>query len=119
MDWFPAWVLPCAHCGAPTPIRLEKVGFEVGIRVLELLSYREKVLRRKTDVLDILRFIHGPAWQYLFGKTADDLQQAANVCWAGRKTLNREREGSEDSCLKMWPRPGHAHLVDTDLKNRI
>ncbi|EFJ44251.1 hypothetical protein VOLCADRAFT_76372 [Volvox carteri f. nagariensis] len=59
--------------------RLEKVGFEVGIRILELLSYREKVLRRKTDVLDILRFIHGPAWQYLFGKTADDLQQAANA----------------------------------------
>ncbi|GLC37374.1 hypothetical protein PLESTB_001594200 [Pleodorina starrii] len=59
--------------------RLEKAGFEVGLRVLELLSYREKVLRRKTDVLDILRFIHGPAWQYLFGKTADDLQQAAHA----------------------------------------
>ncbi|KXZ44731.1 hypothetical protein GPECTOR_63g56 [Gonium pectorale] len=59
--------------------RLEKVGFEVGLRVLELLAYRERSQRRKTDVLDILRLIHGPAWQYLFGKTADDLQQAANA----------------------------------------
>ncbi|PNH10708.1 Trafficking protein particle complex subunit 5 [Tetrabaena socialis] len=58
--------------------RLDKVGYDVGVRVLELLSYREKVLRRKTDVLDVLRLIHGPAWQYLFGKTADDLQQAAH-----------------------------------------
>lgn len=47
--------------------------------MLELLSWREKTLRRKTDVLDILRFIHGPAWSYMFGKNADDLQQAANV----------------------------------------
>lgn len=67
--------------------RLEKVGFDVGIRVLELLSYREKVLRRKTDVLDILRFIHGPAWQYLFGKTADDLQQAASVSFLGKRVF--------------------------------
>eukprot|EP00798_Chlamydomonas_sp_ICE-L_P023018 gene23018-30211_t len=57
--------------------RLDKVGFQVGVRVLELLSYREKTLRRKPEILDILRFIHGTAWSYLFGKTADDLQQAA------------------------------------------
>lgn len=59
--------------------RLERAGYEVGLRVLELLSWREKTLRRKTDVLDILRFIHGPAWSYMFGKNADDLQQAANA----------------------------------------
>ena len=53
------------------------MGYEVGIRVLELLSYREKTLRRKPEILDILRFIHSTAWPYLFGKNADDLQQAA------------------------------------------
>ncbi len=52
--------------------------------MLELLSWREKALRRKTDVLDILRFIHGPAWSYMFGKNADDLQQAANVRGEGK-----------------------------------
>lgn len=56
--------------------RLDKVGYEVGYRVLELLSYREKQLRRKPEVLDVLRFIHSTAWPYLFGKPADDLQQA-------------------------------------------
>lgn len=56
--------------------RLDKVGFEVGFRVLELLSYREKQLKRKPEVLDILKFIHSVAWPYMFGKTADDLQQA-------------------------------------------
>ena len=63
------------------PCRLDKVGFDVGVRVLELLSYREKVLRRKPEVLDILRFIHSTAWPYMFGKSADDLQQAAAVGW--------------------------------------
>lgn len=57
--------------------RLDKVGFEVGLRLLELLSYREKTLKRKPEVLDVLRFIHSTAWPYMFGKNADDLQQAA------------------------------------------
>jgi hypothetical protein len=30
----------------------------VGVRVLELLSYREKAPRRKPEVLDILKHIH-------------------------------------------------------------
>ena len=48
----------------------------MGYRILELLSYREKQVRRRTEVLDILKFIHSVAWPYMFGKTADDLQQA-------------------------------------------
>ena len=61
------------------PGRLEKVGYEVGTRMLELLSWREKVVRRKPEVLDVLRFIHSSAWPYLFGKVADELQQANAV----------------------------------------
>lgn len=64
--------------------RLDKVGYEIGVRILELLSYREKLLRRKPECLDILRFIHSTVWPYLFGKNADDLQQAAAVrAWSG------------------------------------
>lgn len=59
--------------------RLDKVGHAVGMRVLELLSYREKLVRRKPEILDILRYIHSTAWPYMFGKNADDLQQAAAV----------------------------------------
>ncbi len=35
--------------------------------------------RRKTEVLDMLKFIHSTAWPALFGKTADELQQS-NAC---------------------------------------
>lgn len=58
------------------PPRLERVGFDVGIRILELLSYRERTMRRNLEVLDILKYIHSVAWPYMFGKKADDLQQA-------------------------------------------
>mmetsp|Transcript_25616 Transcript_25616/g.65011 ORF Transcript_25616/g.65011 Transcript_25616/m.65011 type:complete len:202 (-) Transcript_25616:369-974(-) len=57
--------------------RLDRVGYDVGLRMLELLSYRERVMRRKPEVLDMLRFIHSTAWPHMFGKAADDLQQAA------------------------------------------
>ncbi len=64
----------------PHPLqRLDRIGFEVGVRNMELLSYREKVPRRKPEILDALRFIHSTAWPHMFGKPADDLQQAAAV----------------------------------------
>jgi len=52
------------------------VGFEVGGRILELLSYRERNVRRHLEAVDILKYIHSVAWPYMFGKKADDLQQA-------------------------------------------
>lgn len=33
-------------------------------------------MRRSVEVLDILKYIHSVAWPYMFGKKADDLQQA-------------------------------------------
>ena len=58
---------------------LETMGVEVGIRLLELLTFREKVPKRKQRVIDILRFIHSTLWPYMFGKTADSLEQANAV----------------------------------------
>ncbi len=59
--------------------RLDRVGFDVGARLIELLSWRERALKRKPEVLDILRWVHSIAWPAVFGKTADDLQQAREV----------------------------------------
>lgn len=56
--------------------RLDRVGFDVGTRILELLTYRERSMRRNVEILDILKYIHSVAWPYMFGKKADDLQQA-------------------------------------------
>jgi hypothetical protein len=58
------------------PFRLDKVGYDVGCRILELLSYRDKQMKRKPEVLDILKHIHSVAWPYMWGKTADALEQA-------------------------------------------
>lgn len=67
------------HTHPAPPHRLSKAGYDVGARVLELLSYREKAVKRKPEILDMLRWIHSTAWPYLFGKSADDLQQGAAV----------------------------------------
>lgn len=56
----------------------------MGVRVLELLSYRERALKRKVDVPEVLKWIQATAWPYLFGKAADELQQAVAVrTWRG------------------------------------
>lgn len=42
----------------------------------ELLGARERAPRRRPELLEALKHIHSAAWPYLFGKPADDLQQA-------------------------------------------
>lgn len=50
--------VPRPHLPCPAPpltmhthtYRLERVGFDVGIRILELLTYRERSMRRATEV---------------------------------------------------------------------
>lgn len=59
--------------------RLEDTGFEVGLRLLEFLCFREKGSKRDVRVLDILKFIHSSLWKYLFGRQARDLEQSNTV----------------------------------------
>jgi len=59
--------------------RLEDVGHGVGVRLLEVLAYRERAGRRETRLLDILRFVHSTLWKYLFGRQAKDLEQSNTV----------------------------------------
>ncbi|KAH7623929.1 hypothetical protein Ndes2526B_g01179 [Nannochloris sp. 'desiccata'] len=56
--------------------KLEEVGHGVGLRLLEILAYRERAGRRDTRLLDVLRFIHSTLWKYLFGRQAKDLEQS-------------------------------------------
>lgn len=59
--------------------KLEEVGHGVGLRLLEILAYRERAGRRDTRLLDVLRFIHSTLWKYLFGRQAKDLEQSNTV----------------------------------------
>ena len=45
--------------------------------------------RRDTRLLDALRFVHGPLWKYLFGRTARDLEQSNNVSRVSPKLFSR------------------------------
>ena len=59
--------------------RLEDTGFGVGLRLLEILSFREKGSKRDIRLLDVLKFVHTSLWKYLFGHQARDLEQSNTV----------------------------------------
>eukprot|EP00128_Syssomonas_multiformis_P008119 Colp12_sorted_trinity150504_noHs@16135 len=55
--------------------KLAEIGNRVGVRMLELLVYREKGSKRETKLLNILYFINSVVWKSLFGKQADLLEK--------------------------------------------
>ncbi|ETV74089.1 hypothetical protein H257_11394 [Aphanomyces astaci] len=63
--------------------KLEAAGYGVGVRVLELLSYRDMngnvskdKLRRETRLINMLQFVVSVCWKTLFGKPADALERS-------------------------------------------
>ena len=62
--------------------RLEDTGCGVGLRLLEILSFREKGSKRDIRLLDVLKFVHTSLWKYLFGHHARDLEQSNTVSLA-------------------------------------
>ncbi|ORZ10862.1 NO signaling/Golgi transport ligand-binding domain-containing protein [Absidia repens] len=56
--------------------KLNEFGYRIGARMLELLTWREKVAKRETRVLGVLYFIHNVVWKALFGKQADSLEKS-------------------------------------------
>ncbi|KAL6049086.1 Trafficking protein particle complex subunit 5 [Balamuthia mandrillaris] len=50
--------------------KLAEIGYPIGERVLELVSYREKNFKRETELQKFLRFICENVWKSLFGKPA-------------------------------------------------
>ena len=55
--------------------RLAEFGYHVGIRILELVCWREKNSKRETRIIGILVFIQTNVWKTLFGKQADSLEK--------------------------------------------
>ena len=60
--------------------RLNRAGYPIGIRLLDLLLYRQppRAATRPTRILDLLQFIHGTLWRALFNRSADALEQSTS-----------------------------------------
>lgn len=56
--------------------RLSDAGYGIGLRVLELLSHREKACRREKNLIAMLQFIHTVVWKSLFGRVSDGLEKS-------------------------------------------
>jgi hypothetical protein len=60
---------------------LEAIGSGVGLRLLELLVFRERASRREVQLLKALVFLQTTLWRYLFGRDAQNLEQSNAVSW--------------------------------------
>eukprot|EP00842_Homolaphlyctis_polyrhiza_P003972 jgi/Hompol1/4576/HPOL_003721-RA len=58
--------------------KLSDFGYRVGIRMLELIVWRERNAKRETRVLGVLYFINTTVWKSLFGKQADSLEKGTD-----------------------------------------
>jgi len=58
---------------------LEAIGSGVGLRLLELLVFRERASKREVHLIKALVFVQTTLWRYLFGRDAQDLEQSNNV----------------------------------------
>nr|CAG4652285.1 EOG090X0H7V [Triops cancriformis] len=56
--------------------RLSELGQHVGIRMLDLLTVREKGYKREIKLLQMLLFVKSTVWKALFGREADKLEHA-------------------------------------------
>ena len=55
---------------------LEKMGKDIGKRVLDALFYRERLTKRELTEVGILQFITTTCWKALWGKSADSLERS-------------------------------------------
>lgn len=59
--------------------RLNRAGYPIGVKMLDLLLYRQgSKAGRPTRLLDLLQFVHGVLWRGLFGRSADALEQSTS-----------------------------------------
>eukprot|EP00904_Undaria_pinnatifida_P010941 jgi/Undpi1/6978/HiC_scaffold_21.g09452.m1 len=56
--------------------KLEEVGYGMGLRVLELQTFRERLQKRRVRLLPMLQWVSSNVWKALFGKTADSLERS-------------------------------------------
>lgn len=63
------------HDSASFADRLAGMGRHVGLRMLELLAYREAGSKREINIESMLNFIRTTIWKTLFNKPPDDIRK--------------------------------------------
>ena len=59
--------------------RLNRAGYPIGIKLLDLLLYKQSPkATRPTRLLELLQFIHTTLWRFLFSRAADALEQSTS-----------------------------------------
>lgn len=56
--------------------KLEKSGYSIGQRVIELISCRDRITKRETRIVNMLQYVSNTVWRHLFNKPADNLERS-------------------------------------------
>lgn len=59
-------------------LKLQETGHRVGTKLLELVSTRERNVKRELGVIEFLQFISTTCWRSFFGKPADSLERSTD-----------------------------------------
>ncbi|CAM9444230.1 unnamed protein product [Choristocarpus tenellus] len=88
--------------------KLEEAGYGMGLRVLELLTLRERQQKRKTRLLPMLQWVSSNVWKALFGKTADSLERSTEN---EDEYMIHEREPITNSFVSVPPDLGQLNCA--------
>lgn len=56
--------------------KLEELGYGVGLRMIELISIKDRATRRETRLINMLQYLSSTVWKHLFNKVADNLERS-------------------------------------------
>ena len=56
-------------------LKLKSLGHSVGLKMFELMAFREKHQKRYLDRIALLSFVSNQFWKFVFGKQADSLEK--------------------------------------------
>jgi trafficking protein particle complex subunit 5 len=76
--------------------KLEELGYGVGLRMVELISIKDRATKRETRLINMLQYLSSTVWKHLFHKVADNLE--------------RSNENEDECKRKLHARLLHPHL---------
>jgi trafficking protein particle complex subunit 5 len=67
-----------SHSVSDLERKLEETGYSIGQRMSELIGCRERLSRRETRIISMLKFINSTVWKHMFNKEADNLESSVD-----------------------------------------